>query len=251
LPWLPAKFTLLSAQLLAGHQQGGQQPKGITVRKVVVFGLGKFGASVATRLFVEGLEILAVDQDLKLVEQVRDKVSTAIACDATDRANLEAYDIGRMDVAVVAIGSNFEASVLVTLLCKELGVPLIVAKALNRLQQRVLQEVGADQVILPEEEMGSRLAEHLLHESVVDFVELPEGYSLRRLEVPEEWVGRSLAELELLSSKGLNLIQIIRKNPKEGEEPVQIPLPHGEMVLEAGDRIDLIGPDTALNRYLR
>jgi len=218
--------------------------------KVVVFGLGRFGASVARQLYDKGSEVLAIDRSLKLVERIDGHVSAAIACDATEKENLEAYDVGRMDIAVVAIGTDFEASVLVTLLCKELGVPWVVAKALNPMQQRVLLGVGADKVVLPEEEMGERLAEHLIHESVVDFVELPAGYSLRRIDVAEEWVGQSLADLGLLGTEHLNLIQIHRQaDPAGGGEPDRIPLPHGEIVLLAGDRVDVIGPDEVLDRY--
>ena len=153
-----------------------------------------------------------------------------------------------MDVAVVAIGSNFEASVLVTLLCKELGVEHVVAKALNPLQSRVLKEVGADEIVMPEEEMGRRLADHLLRHGVVDFVKLPEGFSLRRLDIPEDWAGKTLEELELLPQEKMNLVQIVRRSTEGG--PVKIPLPFGQTLLEPGDQVDVIGPDKVLAKYL-
>jgi len=225
------------------------------MHKVAVLGLGRFGVSVAERLYNAGVEVLAIDRNLKLVEAVQQQVSVAVACDATKRENLQAYDLGRMDAAVVAIGTNFESSVLVTLLCKEFGVPLVVAKALNELQAQVLREVGADRIVMPEEEMGMRLAEHLLHDSVVDFVELPDGYSLRRLPIPAEWAGRSLAELRLLNDQRLNLVQIVRvaadtATAQAGEKPSRerIPLPSGEALLEQGDEVDVIGRDGDLNR---
>ncbi len=224
--------------------------------KVVVFGLGRFGASVATSLYEQGAEVLAIDRALRLVEDVKDQVSVAIACDATQRASLEAYDISHMDVAVVGIGTNFEASVLVTMNCRELKVPRIIAKALNPMQAQVLRSVGAHRVIMPEEEMGERLANHLLHGSVVDFVELPDGFSLRRIPIPADWAGKKLADLKLLGDRRLNLIQIVRpqrklSDPADQESDVlKIPLPHGETALEAGDFIDVIGPDTALRKYL-
>jgi trk system potassium uptake protein TrkA len=227
--------------------------------KVAIFGLGKFGSSVALHLYEEGAEVLAVDASLRLVEEIRDKVSEAAAFDATSKANLEAYNIGQMDCAVVAIGDNFAASVLVTLLSKEMGAKKVVAKALDPLQKRALMAVGADQVVLPEEEMGHRVAEHLLHESVVDFVELPEGYSLRRIKAPPEWVGRSLLDLQLLQKERLNVVQIVRglqgpgaakdSERAEGIEPERIPLPYGPFVMEQGDHLDVIGPDKVLNRY--
>ncbi len=221
------------------------------MHKVAVFGLGRFGASVAGSLYAKGAEVLAIDRSLKLVEQSKDEVSVAVACDATDLANLQAYDVGNMDVAVVAIGTNFEASVLVTLLCRELGVGRIVAKALNPLQAKVLVEVGADRVVMPEEEMGSRLAEHLLHERVVDFVELPPGFSLRRVKVPSEWAGQCLSDLRLLGEQKLNLIQIVRGGEQQDSPGVErIPLPCGETVLLENDLIDVIGPDKALLKLM-
>jgi len=221
--------------------------------KVVVVGLGKFGSTLAVHLSREGAEVLAVDRNTRLAEAVADKVTVAVGFDATDLTNLEAYDAGAMDVGVVAIGENFEASVLVTMHLKNLGVPMVYAKALNDSQESVLRRVGADQVIKPEEDMGERLASHLLHDSVVDFVELPQGYSLRRIRVPEQWRDQSLAELQLLGKFKLNLVQVRRALPAEqkGDDPIleRIPLPDGSMVLRSGDEIDVIGPDEELKKY--
>ncbi len=220
--------------------------------KVVVVGLGRFGSTLAVHLCREGAEVLAVDRSTKLVETVAEDVTVAVGFDATDIANLKAYDVAGMDVGVVAIGKNFESSVLVTMHLKSLGVPLVYAKALNAMQESVLRQVGADQVVKPEEDMGVRLAGHLLHDSVVDFVELPKGFSLKRIRVPEDWSDQSLAELGLLGKFHLNLVQIRRtKAMVEGEETVieKIPLPDGSEVLRNGDEIDVIGPDEVLKKY--
>jgi trk system potassium uptake protein TrkA len=221
--------------------------------KVVVVGLGRFGSTLAVHLSREGAEVLAVDRSTRIVETVAQEVAVAVGFDATDLGNLEAYDVGKMDVGVVAIGENFESSVLVTMHLKNLGVPLVYAKALNEMQESVLRRVGADQVLKPEEDMGERLASHLLHDSVVDFVELPEGFSLRRIQVPEAWCDKSLAELGLLGKFKLNLVQVRRTLPAghEGAEPTveRTPLPDGSMVLRAGDEIDVIGSDSELKKY--
>ena len=221
--------------------------------KVVVVGLGRFGSALAVQLSREGAEVLAVDNNTRLVEAVADKVTVAVGFDATDLSNLEAYDVGAMDVGVVAIGKNFESSVLVTMHLKNLGVSQVYAKALNEMQEAVLCRVGADQVVKPEEDMGDRLARHLLHDSVVDFVELPRGYSLRRVRVPESWSDQSLADLGLLGKFKLNLVQVRRKLPAgpDGAEPTveRIPLPDGSMVLRSGDEIDVIGPDEELKKF--
>ena len=221
--------------------------------KVVVVGLGRFGSTLAVHLSREGAEVLAVDRSARLVEAVAEDVTVAVGFDATDLNNLNAYDVGAMDVGVVAIGENFESSVLVTMHLKNLGVPQVYAKALNDMQASVLMRVGADQVVKPEEDMGERLASHLLHDSVVDFVELPQGFSLKRIRVPEEWGDQSLEELGLPGKFRLNLIQVRRALPPEheGAKPTyeRTPLPDGSMVLRAGDEIDVIGPDKELKKY--
>lgn len=221
--------------------------------KVVVVGLGRFGSNLAVGLSQEGAEVLAVDRSTKLVESVAEDVTVAVGFDATDVSNLKAYDVGSMDVGVVAIGKNFESSVLVTMHLKALGVPVVIAKALNEMQESVLRKVGADQVVKPEEDMGERLARHLTHDSGMDFVELPDGFSLKRIPVPEKWNDLSLAELNLLTEFRLNLVQVLRKGTAavEGDEaPIErIPLPDGSMVLRGGDEIDVIGPDEVLKKY--
>ena len=216
------------------------------MQKAAVIGLGRFGSTVALELCRRGSEVLAVDRSLRLVEAVADGVTSAVSFDATDRANLKAYAIPSMDAVIVAIGTNFEASVLITMHCKTLGVPLVCAKAVNTMQEQVLLKVGADRVVKPEEDMGVRLAEHLREERLVDFVELPPGYSLRRFPVPAAWEGRSLADLRLLGDRRLCLVQVVRGADADGRRRKE-PLPHGEIVLHAGDDVDAIGPVDVLD----
>lgn len=216
--------------------------------KVVVIGLGRFGATVAVDLCRRGAEVLAVDRNMRLVEEVIDRVTVAVGFDAADRVNLEAYDVGAMDVAIIAVGTNFEASVLVTMHCKALGVKTVYAKALSPMQAAVLERVGADHVVRPEEDMGARLAESLVKEKAVEFVDLPKGYSLRRLTVPAGWDGRSLADLRLLGVERLGIVQVVRRPAADGER-AKVPLPHGETVLHAGDEIDAIGQDAVLDKF--
>ena len=220
------------------------------MKRVAVFGLGRFGSSVAVTLAQEGFEVLAVDKNRNLVEQVKDEVAVAVSFDATDRLNLERFDVNQMDAVVVGIGDNFEAAVIVTLLCKkELSVPKVIAKALNARQRRVLELVGADEVVQPEEQMGRWLAENLVHDSaVVNFVELPEGFSLMRIQTPAGWCGKTLAELQLLTKEKLNLIQVLRPHPDD-EPPEKVALPSGGFRLQEGDQLDVIGPVDVLRGY--
>jgi trk system potassium uptake protein TrkA len=217
--------------------------------KIAVLGLGRFGATVAAELSRLGAEVLAVDRNRRLIEEVSPLVAEAEGFDATEANLLASRGIGKMDVAVVAMGNNFEASVLVTMHCKDLGVPLVAAKALTDEQEAVLRKVGADQVIRPEEDMGKRLDEHLIRGRVVSFLDLPPGYSVRRLKLPADWAGQSLADLQLLSRQGINLIQVIRHEAQEGKSQ-RLPLPSGEMVLLEGDEVDVIAADPVLEKFL-
>lgn len=217
--------------------------------KAAVIGLGRFGYAAAKALCASGAEVLAVDKSERLVNRIAPDVTVAVAFDATDPVNLQAYDIGDMDAVIVAIGTNFEASVLVTMQCKSMNAGVVYAKALNDLQEAVLRRVGADHVIKPEEDMGRRLAEHLLHESVVDFVELPAGFSLRRVSVPPDWAGKTLAELGLLTKHRLNLVQVLRHGLVAGGDAERIPIPDGSVALEAGDLVDVIGADKDLLQF--
>ncbi|MGD9547778.1 MAG: TrkA family potassium uptake protein [Candidatus Krumholzibacteriia bacterium] len=218
--------------------------------KIAVLGLGRFGSTLAVELSRGGAEVLAVDRNPRFMEAVADKVSVAVGFDATDLANLQAYDVQNMDVAIVAIGSNFEASVLITMHCKQLGVDQVYAKALNDMQEAVLLKVGADHVVKPEEDMAGKLSEHILHHSVVDFVELPEGFSLRRIPAPSDWTGKTLEELDLRTRHKINLIQVLRPIPGDADGAVEkTPLPTRDFVLASGDMVDVVGPDKVLARW--
>ena len=216
--------------------------------KVAVLGLGRFGSSVAAELSRMGAEVLAVDRNRRQIEEISPHVAEAEGFDATELNLLASRGIGKMDVAVVAIGSNFEASVLITMHCKDLGVPKVAAKALNSAQEAVLRKVGADHVIKPEEDMGKRLAEHLLNRSIVSFLDLPDGFSVRRIKVPQDWVGQSLAELGLLPDHQINLVQIIRRD-EDNNDQVRLALPSGSTRLLAGDELDIIALTKALEKY--
>jgi len=166
-----------------------------------------------------------------------------VSFDVTDREALNRYEVGSMDAVVIGIGDGFEAAVMTTLLCSELGVERIVCKALTQRQRDVLKLVGAHDVVLPEEQMGRWLAENLLHGSVVNLVELPEGYQLRHVELPRDWRGKTLEELQLLQTHHISLVQVHRR---ENGEDKRLPLPDGEFQLLAGDTLDVIGPEQDL-----
>ena len=217
------------------------------MRKVAVFGLGRFGSAVAKTLHGEGVEVLAVDRSRARIDALKDDVAVAASFDVTDRKALEQFEVGQMDAVVIGIGSAFEASVMTTMVCSEMGVPRIICKALTPGQRDVLKLVGAHEVILPEEQMGRWVAENLLHGSVVNLVELPEGYQIRNIAVPQQWLGQTLEDLNLPTNAQISLIQVHRH--ADGEDQ-RHPLPGGAFTLLVGDTLDVIGPESALTAFV-
>ena len=193
-------------------------------KQFVVIGLGRFGESVAKTLYSLGHDVLAIDMDEDSVQEISDSVTHAVQMDATDENALRTLGLRNFDVAVVTIGSNIQASVMITLLVKELGVKYIIAKGQSDLNAKVL----------PEKDMGVRVAHNLVSASILDFIELSPDYSIMELRVLNEWDGKTLKELKLRSSYGINIMAI-----KKGEN-IDIS-PKAEEVLSSDDIIVAIG----------
>ena len=145
-------------------------------KQFVVIGLGRFGSSVAETLYSLGHDVLAIDEDERLVQEVADKVTHAVHMDATDDQALNAMGIRNFDVGVVSIGSDMQASILVTLLLKEAGIQHIVCKGQSELHRKVLLKVGADRVVLPEKDMGERVAQNLSAPNLLESIDLSDEY---------------------------------------------------------------------------
>ncbi|ATD55273.1 potassium channel family protein [Clostridium chauvoei] len=182
-------------------------------KQFVVLGLGRFGHSVAKTLYALGNDVLAIDMDEDLVQEISDSVTHAVQLDATDENALRSLGIRNFDVAVVTIGSNIQASVMATLLVKELGVKYIIAKGHSDLHAKVLYKIGADRVVLPEKDMGVRVAHNLVSASILDYIELSPDYSIMEIQALDEWDGKTLDELRLRSKYGINVMAI-----KNGDE---------------------------------
>ncbi len=223
-------------------------------RKYMVIGLGRFGRSLAKELAKLGGEVLAIDKSHALVNAVAQDVALAVAADATDPAVLEGQNAREMDCAIVAIGENFEATVLITAQLVEMGIPRVIARAMTGVQREILKKVGAHQIIMPEHQMGERLARALQLQGVVDFVQLPEGYTMTQLRVPEEFVGKTLSSLNVRQKARVLVIRIERervRKTKDGRRLVEkevIGIPDGSVVLEEGDELAVIGPQEAVAR---
>ncbi len=171
-----------------------------------VFGLGEFGQSVALTMVKNGYEVLAVDREREPVQEIADYVTRAVRADATDMDVLKNLGLDTVDGVIVAIGGNLEAAILMTIGAKECGVPYVLAKAKNRMAEKVLRRVGADDVVFPERAMGIRIANNLTAGNFSDVVELSSKFSMVEMTIPAAWRGKTLRQLNLLRTLGLNII---------------------------------------------
>lgn len=213
------------------------------MRSFLVIGLGRFGSAVATELCALGNEVLAVDWDGALVQAVADKVTHAVTADARDPEVLRELAAGNFHCAIVAVGDDIGNSALITLGLKELGVERVVCKAQSHVHRKVLEKIGADKVVFPEHEMGTKLAHTLSDANVLNFVELTEEYGIVETPVPPKWVGKSVGELRIRNNYGVTLIAVRRGTRRE-----LILNLDASFVLERGDVMVLLGPDADINR---
>lgn len=177
-------------------------------RQFVVIGCGRFGTSVAMKLNELGCEVMVVDNNEETIQDISEYVTHAVQADATDENTIRSLGIRNFDVAVVTIGSDIQSSILITLMCKELGVKHVVAKAQNELHAKVLYKIGADRVVFPEREMGIRIAKNLVFDNILDYVELDPRYGIAEIYAPDEWIGKSLKELELRNNYHINVLGV-------------------------------------------
>ena len=177
-------------------------------KSYAVFGLGRYGLAVAKELANNGIDVLAVDANESIVNSSISDIPFCKCADVTDAEVIKQLGIANVDVVVIAMANNLEASVMAIMLCKEVGVKMVIAKCANETHKKILSKVGADKVVLPETESGTRLAKNLLSSGFVDVVELSNDISLIEIEVKSEWIGKTLVELNLRKKYALNVIAI-------------------------------------------
>ncbi|MCR5703269.1 MAG: TrkA family potassium uptake protein [Eubacterium sp.] len=214
------------------------------VKEIAVFGMGRMGKSVATRFSESGGQVIVIDNDQKVIDEMADKVAYAVKVDVNDIEAIKSLGIGNVDVAVITLGENLEASIMAIIACREMGVETIYARAKDRLQGRILKKVGADVIMHPEEEMGEKIAKTLRYGNLRDFINLEEGVSIIEAAIPKQWVGKNLMELNLRKKYGFNVIAI-RENGKiitnvDAEQP-----------LKADTYVVVIGEDKKLDKLLK
>ena len=175
-----------------------------------VFGLGRYGIAVARELVDNGMEVIAVDSEERIVNMAADELPICKCADVTDPDVIRELGISNVDVVIIAMANNLEASVMAVTLCKEIGVKTVIAKCANEMHQKILLRVGADKVVFPENESGIRLARNLLSSGFVDMVSLAKNVSMIELDVKREWVGKNLIELNLRKKHSINVVALRR-----------------------------------------
>ena len=198
-----------------------------------VFGLGRYGIAVARELVHNGVEVIAVDMDERIVNAAADELPICKCADITDPEVIRQLGISNVDVVIIAMANNLEASVMAVTLCKEIGVKTVIAKSANEMHQKILNRVGADKVVFPENESGIRLAKNLLSSGFVDMVSLAKNVSMIELDVKPEWGGKNLIELNLRKKYSINVVAV-----RKGES-VSVDIdPHAP--LQADDKLIVI-----------
>jgi trk system potassium uptake protein TrkA len=205
------------------------------MKSYIVIGLGRFGSSVARELCRFGCEVLAIDVNNDLVSQVADDVTHAVVGDGQDKEVLRTLGAAEFDCAIVAIGGDLAASVLVTMNLKELGVARIVCKAHDETHRRVLEKLGADQVVIPEQEYASRLARSLSSPNALDYIELSDEYGIIEVPAPTGWEGKSLKDLNVRAKLGINILAVRRGANFNVSPSADFSLMQGDIMVVLGD----------------
>ena len=193
-------------------------------KSYAVFGLGRYGIAVAQELAKSGAEVLAVDIDDSVVNGVAAEIPFCKCADITDAEVIKQLGVSNIDVVIVAMASNLEASVMAVTLCKEAGVETVIAKCGNEMHKKILTRVGADRVVFPENESGMRLAKNLLSSGFVDVIELSKDVCMVDMDIPKEWVGKSLLELNVRKKYGINVVAMRKDGNVQVDVDPALPL---------------------------
>jgi trk system potassium uptake protein TrkA len=211
-------------------------------KEFAVIGLGRFGGSICRALSEEGLEVMAIDMDEDKVNEFANVASHAVVGDTTDETVLKSLGIRNFDHVIVAIGDNIQASILTTLILKELGVKDITVKATNDYHEKVLSKIGADRIVHPERDMGRRIAHKIISNNVLDYLELSDEHSIVEIVANERLHGNSIIDLDIRAKYGINIVAMKRNKDI-------IVSPQANEIIKKNDILIVIGADTDINRF--
>lgn len=208
-------------------------------KQFAVFGLGSFGKSVALTLQSFGCDVIAVDNCYEKIQDIADSVSYAMCGDVTEPEFMKTIGARNLDGAVIAVSENLEAAIMATMISKEMGISYVLVKAMDELQGKILEKVGADSIVYPEIDMGERVAKKLISTEFIDWIELSPDYSLTEKLLPKQWEGKSLAELRVREKYGINVIGILKEDKMDMALDPSKPLQPDNMLFIIGKNSDL------------
>jgi trk system potassium uptake protein TrkA len=223
----------------------------VAAKRFAIIGLGRFGYTVASQLAKSGADVIAVDSDQSIINEVSNQVSVAICMNSVDKDGLMAHGVDKVDAAVVAIGQNFEANLLTTAILKDMGIEKVIARASNDVQKRILERIGADQVIFPEDAIGMRVAQSLISSRIVDITSLFEGLSVAQVVVPKELVGKRIWEIKFRQKYKCNIVVIKRKSIQadlKGESSWYNVLPEPDDEIQLSDILVVVGAEKDIEK---
>ena len=208
-------------------------------KQFAVFGLGSFGKSVALTLQSFGCDVIAVDNCYEKIQDIADSVSYAMCGDVTEPEFMKTIGARNLDGAVIAVSENLEAAIMATMISKEMGISYVLVKAMDELQGKILEKVGADSIVYPEIDMGEGVAKKLISTEFIDWIELSPDYSLTEKLLPKQWEGKSLAELRVREKYGINVIGILKEDKMDMALDPSKPLQPDDMLFIIGKNSDL------------
>jgi trk system potassium uptake protein TrkA len=226
------------------------------MKTIAVIGLGQFGNQLAVGLTQKGFEVVALDKDVEVVSEIKDLVSQAVILDAIDEKAMRAVNIDNVDIAIVAIGTNVQSSLLATALLQRMDIGDIYVRAINPLQESILKSMGIKSIINIEKEMGIQLSNSLSSDGIGRYVEISDIHSLMEVNVPKGLVGKTLKELNVRSQYRINIVGIKRRIPQigdDGDVSFQVEMrdvPDPSYPLNKEDVLVIAGTDENLNKFI-
>lgn len=211
-------------------------------QEFAVIGLGRFGGSICRELCLEGMSVLAIDSDEDKINEFKDIALHAVIADSTDETTLKELGVSNIDHVIVAIGDNIQASILTTVILAELGIKKITVKAQNDYHGKILNKVGAHQVVHPERDMGKRIAHSIMSNNILDYLELSDEHSIVEVIAGKKMVGKTLIDLDIRANYGCNVVAI-----KE-DKNINVS-PNAHEIIQANDILIIIGSDKDISKF--
>ncbi|MBM4403221.1 MAG: TrkA family potassium uptake protein [Candidatus Cloacimonetes bacterium] len=224
--------------------------------RYAIIGLGRFGSTIATILAENGMDVIAIDRDQTLIDSISSKVTSAICADSTDEISLRSLNLNEADAVIIGIGSNIQESILTAAILKKIGAGVIYAKVENQLHGRILELIGVQHILLPEEMVGNQLAKTLISRNILEYVNLSSGHIMMEMVAPRDFVGRTLQDLSMPQNWGVNVIAIrynflmVTDDGKNVTEKRLNDMPGANDTISEGDILILLGPKGNIDRLI-